>query len=195
MSLKHAILGYLSIMPLSGYDLKKAFDTSVQHFWSAHQSQIYRTLYEMTAEGLVEQEVIPREQRLDVKIYHITKAGREELRHWLTTPLPPQDEREPFLIQVFFGSVVNDEETLANLRHERDHIEAQWAFYQELYRSNLERFKTRENKRQNFYTLLTLECGILQGIAYLEWLDDAIARVAAGDYTPKSLTELFPEED
>ncbi|MBK9049864.1 MAG: PadR family transcriptional regulator [Chloroflexi bacterium] len=75
MSLKHAILGFLSFVPLSGYDLKKAFDKSVSHFWPANQSQIYRTLAELEREGFVEKEVIPREERLDMKIYDITEAG------------------------------------------------------------------------------------------------------------------------
>ena len=44
MSLEHAILGFLTYRPMSGYDLKKFFDESVRHFWSAPQSQIYRTL-------------------------------------------------------------------------------------------------------------------------------------------------------
>ena len=98
-------------MPLSGYDLKKAFDQSVQHFWQANQSQIYRTLAELKEEGLVEKEVIEREERLDMKIYTITEAGRGGLHHWLATPLPERDEREPFLIQVYFGSKLSDEET------------------------------------------------------------------------------------
>jgi PadR family transcriptional regulator, regulatory protein AphA len=46
MSFKYAILGFLSFAPFSGYDLKKAFDRSVQHFWPANQSQTYRTLAE-----------------------------------------------------------------------------------------------------------------------------------------------------
>ena len=33
MSLDHAILGFLSYEPMSGYDLKKLFDQSVAHFW------------------------------------------------------------------------------------------------------------------------------------------------------------------
>ena len=103
MSLKHAILGFLSFKPFSGYDLKKAFDNSVRHFWPANQSQIYRTLSQMTDEGLVEKEIVEREERLDMKIYSITKTGRSELHDWLATPLPEKDTREPFLIQVFFG--------------------------------------------------------------------------------------------
>ena len=44
MSLKHAILGFLSFKSLTGYGLKKAFDRSVQHFGPGNQSQIYREL-------------------------------------------------------------------------------------------------------------------------------------------------------
>jgi PadR family transcriptional regulator, regulatory protein AphA len=47
MSLKYAILGFLSLAPLSGYDLKKSFDRSLGHLWPADQSQIYRTLSQM----------------------------------------------------------------------------------------------------------------------------------------------------
>ena len=53
MSLRHAILGFLSFQPFTGYDLKKAFDRSVRHFWPATQSQIYRTLAELDADGLI----------------------------------------------------------------------------------------------------------------------------------------------
>jgi hypothetical protein len=49
MCLKHAILGILSFSPMTGYDLKKAFDRSVRHFWPVNQSQIYRTLAELDA--------------------------------------------------------------------------------------------------------------------------------------------------
>ena len=66
MSLKYAILGFLSYKSFSGYDLKKAFDNSVRHFWSANQSQIYRTLAQLDEEGLVAKEVIEREERLDM---------------------------------------------------------------------------------------------------------------------------------
>ena len=56
MSLEHAILGFLQYKPMSGYDLKKIFDTSVRHFWPADQSQIYRTLTRLADKGWAEQE-------------------------------------------------------------------------------------------------------------------------------------------
>ena len=45
MSLRGAILGFLSFEPTSGYTLKQRFDGSVRSFWSATQSQIYRELH------------------------------------------------------------------------------------------------------------------------------------------------------
>lgn len=78
MSLDHAILGFLNYHPYTGYDLKKIFDFSVQHFWSADQSQIYRTLNRLTDAGYVEMEKVAQEDRPDRKVYHITGAGRAD---------------------------------------------------------------------------------------------------------------------
>ncbi len=79
MSLEHAILGFLNYHPYSGYDLKKIFDTSVQHFWPADQSQIYRTLNRLTEQGYAQVEKVDQENRPDRKVYHITADGRAEL--------------------------------------------------------------------------------------------------------------------
>jgi DNA-binding PadR family transcriptional regulator len=92
-------LGFLSYKPHSGYDLKAVFDASVQHFWPADQSQIYRTLSRMEKKSWVEGEVIKQEDRPDRKVYHITPAGRNELREWLSAPLPPTNVRNAELIQ------------------------------------------------------------------------------------------------
>ena len=51
--LEYGILGFLKMKPLTGYELKKLFDTSVGYFWWAEQSQIYITLKKMAKEGLV----------------------------------------------------------------------------------------------------------------------------------------------
>lgn len=145
MSLKHAILGFLSLAPFSGYDLKKNFDRSVQHFWPANQSQIYRTLAELEEGGFVEKEVIEREERLDMKIYNITEAGRDELHQWLSTPLPEHDTREPFLIQVYFGGKLSNSEILNILNHKLRELEERLAVYEAVYQmsSNL----TRQSQR------------------------------------------------
>ena len=72
MSLEHAILGFLNYGPYSGYDLKKIFDISVQHFWPADQSQIYRTLSRLEDREWVDMDVIEQDDRPDRKEYRIT---------------------------------------------------------------------------------------------------------------------------
>jgi DNA-binding PadR family transcriptional regulator len=185
MSLKHAILGFLSYKPLSGYDLKKAFDKSVRHFWSANQSQIYRTLAQMTDEGLVEKEVVEREERLDMKIYDITEAGRVELHNWLATPLPERETREPFLIQVFFGGKLSDEELLNLLRNERKSAEESLLVYHAIYQAAAQ--NSTPNPRTVFFSLLTLEYGIEDNRALLTWLNSAIERIETKNYSPKEI--------
>ena len=72
MSLKHAILGFLQYGPSTGYELKKVFDNSVQHFWPADQSQIYRTLVWLEEQGWVSMELIPQDDHPDRKVYSIS---------------------------------------------------------------------------------------------------------------------------
>ncbi|KAA3645483.1 MAG: PadR family transcriptional regulator [Chloroflexi bacterium] len=183
MSLKHAILGFLAFDSSSGYDLKKAFDGSVQHFWPANQSQIYRTLAKLKEEGLVDLEVVEREQRLDMKIYHITDMGSEELHRWLSTPLPPQVFREPFMIQIFFGSKLTDEEFEELLQHEIRAAEEILAVYNLMY----ENIKSREDSRAFFLSMLPLEYGIRNNQSLLEWLKSVVERVRSEDYSLKEL--------
>jgi DNA-binding PadR family transcriptional regulator len=185
MSLKHAILGFLSFKSLSGYDLKKAFDRSVQHFWPANQSQIYRTLAGLKVDGLVEHEVIEREERLDMKVYHITDAGREELDRWLSTPLQASDYREPFLIQVYFGGRLSNDEFVDLLQHEIRIMEERLAIYDSIYKMYQERISTSEDPRSIFLSVTTLEYGILSNRVSLEWLESLVERVTSGNYTLK----------
>ena len=183
MSLKHAILGFLSFQSLSGYDLKKAFDRSVQHFWPANQSQIYRTLAALNDEGFVSQEVIEREDRLDKKLYHITEAGRTELHTWLSTPLPPVDSREPFLIQLYFGGKLSDEELIQVIHHEIEHYEQILQIFGVHYLTYKEQMNTAREPRAFFLSVLTLEGGIANGVANLTFLRSALARIQSGEYT------------
>ncbi len=183
MSLKHAILGFLSFRPATGYDLKKAFDRSVSHFWPANQSQIYRTLAGLADEGYVTQEIVAREERLDTKIYHITQNGRDELHRWLSTPLPPQPLREPFLIQVYFSGQLADEELIALLTRQIADIEQTVAVYAAIHAMYPEQIKSRDDVRAFFLSVSTLEYGIVSNRAALTWLNSVVERIRSGNYT------------
>jgi DNA-binding PadR family transcriptional regulator len=177
MSLKHAILGFLQYKPYSGYDLKKVFDTSVRHFWPADQSQIYRTLSQLADEGWAEVEVVPQEDRPDRKEFHITAAGRDELRRWLRTPLPHEDHRMASLIQVFFGGQLPDEEILSLFEHAAGELRSVLAQYRAIPGEIDEYVEMVDSPREVFFWMLTLECGIQMAEAQLAWLESVIERL------------------
>ena len=176
MSLKHAILGFLSIAPLTGYELKKSFDNSVQHFWSADQSQIYRTLEQIVEAGWAEVELVEQRERPNRKVYHITKPGRAELRRWLTAPLAHREEHDPFLVQLFFASNLPDAEVEALLEREAATAREQLAAFGQIRRQ----FSPASSRTQAF-TLLTLDYGIQATQAHLIWIETALAQVRSGE--------------
>ena len=52
-TLKYAILGLLNKKSMTGYELKKEFETTLFEFWNAKHSQIYPELKALTENGLV----------------------------------------------------------------------------------------------------------------------------------------------
>jgi PadR family transcriptional regulator AphA len=177
MSLEHAILGFLKYGPSSGYDLKKVFDVSVQHFWPADQSHIYRTLSRLEDEGWAEMELVEQEDRPDRKVYHITEAGQEELRRWLTTPLPSRPVRSAPLIQVFFAAQLSDEEILAIFERWAERARTLLARYDQVPQESAEYDDLSESPRDAFFWMLTLELGIKSAQAQLEWFESVIQRI------------------
>jgi len=181
MSLEHAILGFLNYQPYTGYDLKKIFDTSVRHFWPADQSQIYRTLSRLTENGLVEMEVFHQEDRPDRKVYSITEAGRSELRGWLAGPPPLDQPRSAPLIQVFFAGDLPDEQILAKFEQFAAIMRAILSQYDQVP-AQIEIYKNEINSpREHFFWMLTLDSGIRNMRANLEWAENIIELIKSGN--------------
>jgi len=176
MSLSHAILGLLTVMPMTGYELKtQAFDTTVAHFWQADQSQIYRTLSKMEEDGLVTYELEVQADRPNRKVYRLTAAGRAELERWLRTEQPLPTNREPFLVQLFFGWRLTNETLLELVAGQRAAHAERLATYERipmppLGDPSLDRMRTLWR--------LTLELGIAIERTYLDWLDRCAAVIA-----------------
>lgn len=172
MSLSHAILGLLTITPMTGYDLKhQAFDSTISHFWQADQAQIYRTLNGLVEAGWVEVVLEVQEERPNRKVHHITEAGRAELHRWLhlTQPLPVH--REPFLVQLFFAGQMDNAAILEHLERQRAAHQALLEQYQHIPMPPL---GDPTLDRDRTFWRLTLEMGIAMEQMYLDWLNRAI---------------------
>ncbi len=179
MSLKHAILGFLSVQPMSGYDLKKAFDDSVGHFWSADQAQIYRTLAALTDEGLVEVRTIEQRGKPDRKEHRLTPDGERELDAWLRSSEPARPMREPFLLRVFFGGRLGVEEVrrmlLRHVENEERRLEILRGIAATLERS----LRGRRIGLSQRLRIATLDNGIAHTKAEIEWARALLADLAS----------------
>jgi PadR family transcriptional regulator, regulatory protein AphA len=83
MSIRFAILGFLSWKPFTGYELKKIFADALSFHWSGNNNQIYGSLVDLHSSGSVSIEVVQQEKFPAKKLYTITEQGRSELREWL----------------------------------------------------------------------------------------------------------------
>ncbi len=185
MSLEYAILGFLNYHPYSGYELKKIFDNSIRHFWPADQSQIYRTLSRLTERGFAEMEKITQEDRPDRKVYHITEAGRADLLKWLSGPPPLDEPRSAPLIQVFFSGQLSDEKILAKFEGYAVIMRTFLAHYDQVPAQIIPFQQEITSPREHFFWLLTLDNGIRQMRANLEWTESIIEKIKTGQVPAK----------
>ena len=125
MSIKHAILGFLSWRSLTGYDLKKLFADSEFFYWSGNSNQIYRTLVQLHKEGLVTREVEHQESYPDRKVYTITAEGWVALRAWAGSAPELPGLRHAFLVQLAWADPLCPEELDALLKTYEDQVRAQ----------------------------------------------------------------------
>ncbi|MDJ0351004.1 PadR family transcriptional regulator [Cryobacterium sp. PH29-G1] len=95
MSLRHALLALLTVEPMTGYDLSKAFQASVSHVWHAPDSQIYPELRRMEADGLLVGTEVPWGPRGKKREYSVTPKGLDAFRAWMNEPLSYTRERDP----------------------------------------------------------------------------------------------------
>ncbi|MBX3082426.1 MAG: PadR family transcriptional regulator [Anaerolineae bacterium] len=170
MSLQHAILGFLSWQPMTGYDLKtQAFDDSIAHFWPADQAQIYRTLDKLAEQGLIHSEIEMQLDRPNRKVYSITEAGRAELRTWLHTTPDLPIHREAFLIQLFFGDHLHNAELVTQLDAQLALHQQQLAVYEKI--NVLDRPCEPQQLRSLHLNAMTLDMGIRLEKMYIEWIE------------------------
>jgi len=105
---KYVILGLLSHMPMTGYELKKYSSQWIPYFWDISYGQIYPALKQMHRQGLAAPVADKsKKKRAESKTYSITPAGREELVKWLKNPKLQETHRSELLLKLFFSSRID----------------------------------------------------------------------------------------
>ena len=95
MSVRHALLAFLSESPKYGLQLRQEFEESTGEVWPLNIGQVYTTLQRLERDELIESDD-RGEEAGPQKVFLITEAGWKELDTWLSTPPdmtePPRDE-------------------------------------------------------------------------------------------------------
>lgn len=120
MSLKYAILGYLSSGMGSGYDLVQQLDGGLGWFWAASHSQIYPELRRLETAGLITGTATTVGERLEKRVYALTEKGAEELQAWTEKAPEYRPNRDPERLQLIFA---DNNGIDAIRRHLQGHLE------------------------------------------------------------------------
>jgi PadR family transcriptional regulator AphA len=129
MSLRFALLALLTAQPMTGYDLAKAFHSSVGHVWHAPDSQIYPELRRMEVAGLVAGTIVPWGPKGTKTEYAITPAGETAFREWMAAPLEYARDRDPAHLRAAYFEWTDAAHARAHLEAHREHfagLREQW---------------------------------------------------------------------
>lgn len=176
---QYAVLGALSIQPMSGYEIKKMMAGSTNYFWTESNGQLYPTLAALTKAKLVtvKNEASGAKTK---KTYTLTKAGEKKLQEWLMKDPQYYPNRNELLLKLFYGANVSP---LISIKHINNHIkkcETALAIYTDIEKQLEQLVKQR---KRSVYYLLTVKAGISTVNAELEWSQEAIKLI--NKYAPE----------
>lgn len=168
-STSYAVLGILSIHPMSGYELAGAAERSITNFWPVSRSQIYSELARLEGMGLVAGTDVAQERVPDKRVFEITPDGVAAFTAWIAQPgYEPSRMRLGFCLKTFFGHHMPRETMIANLERFKDENEERAEY---LTRVD-ELLKTLPEAA---FTRATADLGRRMAITAAQWADDLLA--------------------
>jgi DNA-binding PadR family transcriptional regulator len=178
-----AVLGGLSVEPMTGYALRQAIRDVLGHFWSESFGQIYPALAELERRGNVRRRGASRPGS---SVFTITASGRARLKELLSQPIQPVPPRNGLMLRLFFGRNLGAEACRSLVLDARADAERRLGRYAALRRElGLE----EEHAGDRPYWLLTVSAGEHQARAAIAWADQALAALDRIDSSPDSPKE------
>jgi DNA-binding PadR family transcriptional regulator len=124
--LEVALLGLLSVRPMTGYEIRRHFDRALAPWWDTPRTQIYPKLRELESRRLIEHEYVVQESKPNKRVYSPTPVGRDRLRSWLEGSIQWPDLRHQMMMRLFLGHLLPADDLRALLAGYRDRT-ADWS--------------------------------------------------------------------
>ena len=168
-SIQFAVLGMLKLRPMTGYEIKQAYQKGPANFMPVSFGQIYPALAKLGKEKLVRQDRQPG-SRGSIR-YFITGKGEEALQSWLFSPSDPANHRE-LLLRLFFAAPAELVGLSDSVQAFRKAEEARLAHYEDTHKWLDDTHAS--NPRRPIWKLV-MEYGVLQSESRVRWAEGALA--------------------
>ncbi|MBD5521653.1 MAG: PadR family transcriptional regulator [Lachnospiraceae bacterium] len=178
MSLSFGILGFLNYRPMSGYDLVKAFESSLEFFWHAQNSHIYLELKKLEQKGYICGETVIQSERPNKRIFSITDTGRKEFMDWLVEggSEDAMHFKSPFLMKVFFSGNMTPTQSADMLRKFKTDCESYLKRMDSIPKS-IENYGSDMDNYQTIYWQFTADFGYSFIKTCIEWAGRCIEKL------------------
>jgi PadR family transcriptional regulator, regulatory protein AphA len=170
----NALLGLLSLRPMSGYDIRQVISQSIGYFWSESYGQIYPGLKRLEAAGLVLKKTERRKGSPDRNVYSLTEDGRQRLREWLKLPVAEIVPRNELLLKLFFGAHVSPAISREHVQSYLETCQKELDLYSALAKGLR---KKGVPGSQLPYCLMTLNMGRHHSAAMVKWCKETLAEL------------------
>lgn len=175
--LKHGILGLLNYHEMTGYEIMEVFRDSLNYFWDAKTSQIYRELHGLEQKEWVSKTVILQNGKPDKNMYSITESGRTELLRWLADDDLGLRVKAPVLMKVFFLGERSTDENIRYFERVKEHCEL-FLKSLEAVPQHIDAYKNMIGQEDKaLYWQMTVEYGRRSMQMQMEWAQDCIRRL------------------
>jgi len=101
-----ALLGLLSIRPMTGYEIRHSYARGLAPWWETPRTQIYPKLRELKQRGLVRDELVLQQGKPNKRVYTIEPAGSQALMAWLRQDISWPDMKHQMMMRLFFGNLL-----------------------------------------------------------------------------------------
>jgi len=177
-TLKYAILGLINREPMTGYDITREFNSNaLANFWYAKHSQVYPELGRLMKEELVTCEVVIQGEKMEKKLYSITKKGQQELQEWLMVeePLAPTP-KDVFRLRLYFSDSMTREGLKTHLNDQIQKHTMKHRYLSDIMERSYQWFCPPFGTKE-CGDYMVLEGAILRESSYLQWLNNCLKRI------------------
>lgn len=178
--LKHGILGLLNYHEMTGYEIMEVFRDSLNYFWDAKTSQIYRELKNLEQKRWVTKTVVPQSGKPDKNMYSVTQEGKAELLRWLGDGDTGLRAKTPILMKVFFLGERSPEENIRYFENVKKTCQLFLKSLESVPRSIETYGSSIGQPEKSLYWQMTVEYGQKILKMQIEWAQDCI-RILEGE--------------